>query len=159
MWSAGAHTLFYLGFGHPVTAHNYTSCDGQTYFELLQPFAVGPRQGSGIFWWGMASAVPRACTRSAAFPPVGSRCNALIRGLGGETPLKLTIFSHIKGSLNNDIAPFSALFMKSRITQFVQAGTELIYKLDELVTSSLPTYTVFNMDAMALQSRFNLYKP
>jgi len=91
-------------------------------------------------------------------PPSGVQVQRSDQGVRRRNPLEADdIF--IKGSLNNDIAPFSALFMKSRITQFVQAGTELIYKLDELVTSSLPTYTVFNMDAMALLSRFNLYKP
>jgi len=70
-------------------------------------------------------------------PQWGLGATPLVEGL---CPLKLTIFSQLKGSLYNEnyTAPFSALFTKSIIIQLC-AGTQLICKPDELVTSSLPT--------------------
>jgi len=57
---------------------------------------------------------------------------------GGFAPLKLTIFSHLKGSLNNqNCTLFSIIYEINNNT--ICAGSQLIYKLDELVTSSLLT--------------------
>jgi len=84
-------------------------------------------------------------------PQWGPGATPLVRGSVGEAPLKLTIFSHLTGSLNNENCTLFSIIDEIN-NNTICAGTRLIYKLDELVTSSLLTYMwcLINIDAMAL---------
>ena len=85
----------------------------------------------GFFGGGMASAGARAYMGVwGRSPQWGPGATPLVRGLGGEAPLKLTTYSHLKENLNNENCTlFSIIYAVNNVT--ICAETLPIYKLDD----------------------------
>ena len=105
----------------------------------------------------MASAIARASMGIwGRSPQWGPGATPLVRGQGGEAPLKLTTFSQIKDNLNNEnFTLFSIIYANYAVNNVTicagtLAATLLVYKLDELVNGFANIYAVFNIDAMTL---------